>query len=268
MAVGGLFALFDDVALLMKKAAGVTGDDFAVSAGQCTGLPSQREIPVLWRITKGSLLNKTILVALLLLIEYFAPVLATVLLVAGACYIGFEAGEKLLGWMGVGHEEEAEAEVCKSEDELVKGALRTDMVLSAEIMIISLAAAAGHSFEYKALLLAVVGVAVTFIIYGIVTLLVRLDDMGFALMKSDKGWVQNVGKGMTHAAPKIMVTLGVLGTWAIFMVVGGIFRHVFHMINETLPFLHSIPELVGDIGVGIVAGLVLVGLHSIIPKKH
>ena len=95
MAVGGLFALFDDIAILMKKAAAVTGDDLAVSAGQCHGLPAHREIPVLWKITKGSLLNKAILVVLLLLIDYFVPFLATILLVLGACYIAYEAGEKV-----------------------------------------------------------------------------------------------------------------------------------------------------------------------------
>jgi predicted DNA repair protein MutK len=263
MAVGGLFALFDDIALLMKKAAGVTGDDFAVSAGQCHGLPPHREIPVLWRITKGSLLNKAILVGLLLLIDYFMPVLALVLLVSGACYIAFEAGEKVVGWMGLGEHEEAHETSPKTEEELVKGALRTDMVLSAEIMIISLAAAGEASFEYKALLLVLVGFFVTLIIYGIVTLLVRLDDMGFALMRSPTAFVQHIGKGMTHAAPKIMEALGVGGTIAIFMVAGGIFRHTLPFVHEYSAFLHVLPEIFADIAVGFVISLVLVGFIQI-----
>lgn len=267
MAVGGLFALFDDIALLMKKAAGVTGDDFAVSAGQCHGLPAHREIPVLWRITKGSLLNKAILVVLLLLIEWFAPVLATVMLVVGGCYIAFEAGEKLAAWLGMHDDEHDEVLVDKTEDELVKGALRTDMVLSAEIMIISLAAAGQVSFEYKALLLTVVGFLVTFIIYGIVTLLVRLDDMGVALMRSSTSWVKRLGIEMTYAAPKIMHALGVIGTWAIFMVVGGIFRHVFHDLNHNIPFIMMIPEILGDVVVGLGVGMLLVCLHKALVKK-
>lgn len=268
MAVGGLFALFDDIALLMKKAAGVTGDDFAVSAGQCHGLPAHREIPVLWRITKGSLLNKALLVIVLLIIEWFAPVLATVLLVAGGCYIAYEAGEKVLGWMGVGDHEDAHEVGEKTEDELVKGALRTDMVLSAEIMIISLAAAGNASFEYKALLLTIMGAAVTFIIYGIVTLLVRLDDMGLALMRSGNMMVSTLGSGMAHAAPKIMQALGIGGTVAIFMVVGGIFRHVFHGINTAVFDLAIMPEIVGDILVGFIAGIILAGSHALVARKH
>lgn len=267
MAVGGLFALFDDIALLMKKAMGVTGDDFAVSAGQCHGLPAHREIPVLWKITKGSLLNKAILVGVLLLIEYFVPILALVLLVLGACYIAFEAGEKLLGWCGIGEHEASHETSPKTEDELIKGALRTDMVLSAEIMIISLAAANGMDFEYKALLLAAVGVIVTFVIYGFVTLLVRMDDMGLALMKSPNTFVSGFGRGMATAAPKIMDALGVGGTIAIFMVAGGIFRHTIPLIHEYSEFLSVIPELFGDIVVGAFGGLVIVGFITLLDRK-
>ena len=265
MAVGGLFALFDDIALLMKKAMGVTGDDFAVSAGQCHGLPAHREIPVLWKITKGSLLNKAILVVLLLLIDYFVPLVAVILLVLGACYIAFEAGEKVLGWCGIGEHEEAHETSPKTEEELIKGALRTDMVLSGEIMIISLAAATGMDFEYKAVLLAAVGVVVTFVIYGMVTLLVRLDDMGLALMKSPNAFVAGFGRGMASAAPKIMDALAIGGTIAIFMVAGGIFRHVLH-VEDHLEFLEYVPEIIGDVMIGGVGGLIIVALVTAYDK--
>ncbi len=267
MAVGGLFALFDDIALLMKKAAGVTGDDLAVSAGQCHGLPAHREIPALWKITKGSLINKTALVVVLLAIDYFLPVLATVLLILGACYIALEAGEKVFEWVGLGEHEEAHEVSPQSEDQMVKGALRTDIVLSAEIMIIALTSIpAGATIGYKALTLAIVGFLITIVVYGFVTLLVRLDDMGLHLMKSPRPLVSSFGKGMATAAPTIMTGIGTIGTVAIFMVAGGIYRHTFHAVNEHITVLAALPELVGDIGVGLVAGVVLAGVVTLYHK--
>ena len=174
----GLFALFDDIAAIMddvaamgklavKKSAGVTGDDFAVSAGQCSGLPASREIPVLWKITKGSLINKAILTVVLLLISYFAPVLAIVMLFLGACYIAFEGAEKVFEYYGLiqAHDEDTGRDGVISEDDKVKSALRTDMVLSAEIMIIALAATGAAPLLIKAAVLAAVGVVITFLAY-------------------------------------------------------------------------------------------------------
>lgn len=266
MAVGGLFALFDDIALLMKKAAGVTGDDLAVSAGQCHGLPAHREIPALWRITKGSLVNKAALVVILLAIDYFLPALATVLLILGACYIAFEAGEKVFDWLGIG-EPEGEHEVnTQTEDQMVKGALRTDIVLSAEIMIISLTSIpAGATLEYKALTLSIVAILITLIVYGFVTFLVRMDDMGLALMKSPRAFVSGFGKGMATAAPTMMQWIGVIGTIAIFMVAGGIYRHTFHL-DSFVGVLTALPEIIGDMSVGFVAGVVLAGVVTIYHK--
>lgn len=266
MAVGGLFALFDDIALLMKKAAGVTGDDLAVSAGQCHGLPAHREIPALWRITKGSLINKAALVVILLLIDYFLPILATIMLILGACYIAFEAGEKVFEWVGLGEHEEAHEVSAQTEDQMVKGALRTDIVLSAEIMIISLTSLpAGATIGYKALSLSIVAFLITIVVYGFVTLLVRLDDMGLALMKSTNEFVRSFGKGMATAAPTLMQWIGVIGTVAIFMVAGGIYRHTFHL-DSFVGFLTALPGLVGDISVGLVAGVILAGGATVYHK--
>ena len=254
----GLFALFDDVAAIMddvavlgkvaiKKSAGVTGDDFAVSAGQCSGLPASREIPVLWKITKGSLVNKAILTVVLLLISYFAPIVAVVMLGLGACYIAYEGAEKVLEWAGVLHGHDTGHEEVLSEDDKVKSALRTDMVLSTEIMIITLAATGSAPLLTQALILVSVGIFITFLIYGIVTLLVRLDDMGLALTRSPRVWTQRIGEGMITAAPKIMRALSVIGTVAIFMVAGGIFMH-----TETV--------------VGFISGTLLVGLMTVVKK--
>ena len=241
----------------MKKAAAVTGDDLAVSAGQCHGLPAHREIPVLWKITKGSLLNKAILVVLLLLIDYFVPFLATILLVLGACYIAYEAGEKVF-YSGI---KEPEHEVNQqTEDELVKGALRTDVVLSAEIMIISLTSIASTtSFEYKAMLLSIIAIIVTVAVYGFVTLLVRLDDMGIALMKSDNSFINGFGRGMANSAPEFMKWLTIIGTLAIFVVAGGIINHVFHL--SYMPTY--VPEMISDLVSGFMLGMWLASMHAL-----
>lgn len=270
-----LFALFDDIASIMddvaamskiaiKKSAGVTGDDFAVSANQVSGIAANREIPVMWKITKGSLINKMLLLVVLLTIAYVAPVIIPGLLVLGACYLAYEGAEKVLEKLGL-HSGLESAEPVLTEEQKIKGALQTDLVLSAEIMVIALGATAGASFLTKAGVLFAVAIGITFLIYGVVTLLIRLDDMGYALIRSGK--LVQLGYVMVNAAPKIMRGLSVVGTLAMFMVSGGIFAHnvsAFHAIIEVM--IPAVGTTISEMLMGLVLGLLLVG-GTVLVKK-
>lgn len=264
-----LSAAADDIALLTSKATvktvGVAGDDLAVGAGQVAGVSPNRELPALWRITKGSALNKVWLAALLLVVGYFLPVAITVALTLGALYLAFEGGEGLLDYF---HDESGEAddEIPLTEDEKVRGAIRTDIVLSFEMLVISLAATGDAPLGYKIAVLAVVGVVMTISVYGLIGLIIRLDDMGLALARSGGGVRSRVGLAMANAAPKVLKVLGPVGMVAMFAVAGGILGHLIH-----LEIGHWALALLADIGIGIVVGLLLVGLHHLWAKvrgKH
>ena len=274
MMSASLFALFDDIASIMddvatmskiaiKKSAGVTGDDFAVSANQVSGIAANREIPVMWKITKGSLINKMLLLVVLLTIAYVAPVIIPGLLVLGACYLAYEGAEKVLEKIGLHSADEETASL--TEEQKIKGALQTDLVLSAEIMVIALGATAGASFLTKAGVLFAVAIGITFLIYGVVTLLIRLDDMGYALIRSGK--MVQLGSVMVNAAPKIMRGLSVVGTLAMFMVSGGIFAHnvsVFHAVIEVM--VPAVGTTISEMLMGLVLGLLLVGCTAFVKK--
>lgn len=264
-----LSAAADDIALLTGKAAaktaGVAGDDLAVGAGQVAGVSPNRELPALWRITKGSALNKVWLAALLLVVGYFLPVAITVALSLGALYLAFEGGEGLLDYF---HDESGEAteEIPLTEDEKVRGAIRTDIVLSFEMLVISLAATGDAPLSYKVAVLALVGAVMTVGVYGLIGLIIRLDDMGLALARSGDGFRSRLGLAMANSAPMVLKVLGPVGMVAMFAVAGGILGHLVH-----LEIAHWALALLADIGIGIVVGLVLVGLHHLWAKlrgKH
>ena len=264
-----LSAAADDIALLTGKATaktvGVAGDDLAVGAGQVAGVSPNRELPALWRITKGSALNKVWLAALLLVVGYFLPVAITVALTLGALYLAFEGGEGLLDYFHDGSGEAAD-EIPLTEDEKVRGAIRTDIVLSFEMLVISLAATGEAPLGYKIAVLALVGVVMTIGVYGLIGLIIRLDDMGLALARSGEGLRSRVGLAMANAAPKVLKVLGPVGMVAMFAVAGGILGHLVH-----LEVGHWALAVLVDIGIGIVVGLVLVGLHHLWAKlrgKH
>lgn len=264
-----LSAAADDIALLTGKAAaktaGVAGDDLAVGAGQVAGVSPNRELPALWRITKGSALNKVWLAALLLVVGYFLPVAITVALSLGALYLAFEGGEGLLDYF---HDESGEAteEIPLTEDEKVRGAIRTDIVLSFEMLVISLAATGDAPLSYKVAVLALVGAVMTVGVYGLIGLIIRLDDMGLALARSGDGFRSRLGLAMANSAPMVLKVLGPVGMVAMFAVAGGILGHLVHP-----EIAHWALALLADIGIGIVVGLVLVGLHHLWAKlrgKH
>lgn len=256
-----LAAATDDIAVLTGKAAvktaGVAGDDLAVGAGQVAGVSPNRELPALWRITKGSALNKLWLGAALLVVGYFAPVAITVALALGALYLAYEGGEGLLEYF---HDEQAggEEEIPLTEDEKVRGAIKTDMVLSFEMLVIALAASGDAPIGYKIAVLVLVGALMTVGVYGLIGLIIRLDDMGLALARSSNGFRQRLGYGMANAAPVILKVLGPVGMVAMFAVAGGILGHLVH-----LDLGHWAIGMLADIAIGIVVGLLLVGLHHL-----
>lgn len=263
---GKLTAAADDIAVLTGKAtvktAGVAGDDLAVGAGQVgAGISPNRELPALWAITKGSAFNKAWLSVVLLVVSFFAPPVITVALCLGALYLAYEGGEGLLERFHP-HSLDEEFEVL-SEGQKVKGAIRTDMVLSLEILVIALASTGEAPLVYKAAVLFLVSVVMTVGVYGLIGLIIRLDDMGLALAKSPSERRRALGKKLVAAAPAILKVLDPIGMVAMFAVAGGIFSHLVH-----IDYPHWTIGFVGDIGIGVVVGLVLAGGHSLLSRMR
>ena len=259
----------DDIAALTgkatAKAGGVAGDDLAVGAGQVgVGISPNRELPALWRIIKGSALNKAGLSVLLLVISAVAPLIVTILLCLGALYLAYEGGEGLLeNYHASG--EEGEAEEMLDEDQKVKRAIATDLVLSLEILVIALAAIGDVPMEHKVVALTCVSIIMTLGVYGLIGLIIRLDDMGLALAKTDVAWKRQMGVKMVNAAPVILKALEPIGMVAMFAVAGGILAHQVH-----LEMSHWMLGLAVDTVVGVVVGLLLAGGHHYINhlRKH
>ena len=266
MAAGSLLTLLDDIAsilddvsILTKKAAaktaGVLGDDLALNAQQVSGVVSKRELPVVWAVAKGSSVNKLILVPLALLIGAFAPWAITPLLMIGGLYLCFEGVEKLhhafLHRAKKSSEEAGKviaelaatspAEKVETEAEKIKGAVRTDFVLSAEIIAITLGTVAGQDFMRQVLVLSSIAIIMTVGVYGLVAGIVKLDDAGLYLTQRPGKIFQSLGRGILWAAPFLMKSLSILGTAAMFLVGGGILTH-------GIPWLHHAIETVAKSG--------------------
>lgn len=273
MAGSSLLTLIDDIASLLddvslmtkmaaKKTAGVLGDDLALNAQQVSGVKADREIPVVWKVAKGSFINKAILVPLALLISAFAPWAITPLLMVGGAYLCYEGFEKVYHSLmhRKGAEAEKTAELDTSEDAAVyeqrkiKGAIRTDFVLSAEIIAITLGTVAGATFSQQVIVLCGIAIVMTVGVYGIVAGIVKLDDLGFYLARKRSTVVQSIGRGIVSAAPYLMKTLSVVGTLAMFMVGGGILTHglppVHHLFTDWASYSTVVPG-VGEILGGV-----------------
>ncbi|WP_447878264.1 DUF808 domain-containing protein [Serratia fonticola] len=271
MAGSSLLTLIDDIASLLddvslmtkmaaKKTAGVLGDDLALNAQQVSGVKADREIPVVWKVAKGSFINKTILVPLALLISAFAPWAITPLLMVGGAYLCYEGFEKVYHSLThrKGAEAEEKAELDTSEDVAVyeqrkiKGAIRTDFVLSAEIIAITLGTVAGATFSQQVIVLCGIAIVMTVGVYGIVAGIVKLDDLGFYLARKSSALAQSLGRGIVSAAPYLMKTLSVVGTLAMFIVGGGILTHglppVHHLFTDWASYSMVVP------GVGAILG--------------
>jgi len=257
--------VLDDVAVLTKvaakKTAGVLGDDLALNAQQVTGVTADRELPVVWAVAKGSFVNKAILVPVALLISVFAPWLITPLLMVGGAYLCFEGFEKLAHkFLHSAEEDEAHradlaqaladpaVDLVAFERDKIKGAIRTDFILSGEIIAITLGAVAGATFMTQFAVLAGVAVVMTAGVYGAVAGIVKLDDLGLYLVRTGRGVSQVIGEGLLKAAPVLMRVLSVVGTAAMFLVGGGILTH-------GLPAAHHLIEDWTGRATGAIGGL-------------
>ncbi|MBP2615942.1 DUF808 family protein [Chryseobacterium jejuense] len=290
----GFFAILDDIAALMddvavtskiatQKTAGILGDDLAVNAEKATGFLSSRELPVLWAITKGSFINKLIILPIAFLLNWLYKPAIEMILILGGLYLAFEGVEKIIEFLfhrsKKGHEvveeskEDEDSEV--SEKAKINSAIRTDFILSIEIVIIALGTVIqeNHPLITQILTVTFVSFIATVGVYGIVALIVRMDDAGFKLIKksNDKGFFSTLGHLLVKALPIIIKILGVVGTIALILVSGGIFAHNIHYLHELLP---TWPDILKEFTFGMVGGLAAVlvftagkAIYSLATKK-
>ncbi|MEW4447760.1 DUF808 domain-containing protein [Qipengyuania sp. JC766] len=309
---GGLTALLDDVAAIARvaaagvddigvaasragtKTAGVVIDDAAVTPSYVTGLSPARELPIIWSITKGSLKNKLIfLLPGAVLLSEFLPVAVVFILMLGGLYLSYEGAEKVMEKLGgEKHGKTVDDPIedpAKFEKERISGAIRTDLILSAEIMAITLNEVTAETFWIRAGVLAVVGVLVTVFVYGAVALIVKMDDVGLALSKRESSFSQTVGRGLVNGMPHLLTVLSVVGTVAMLWVGGGILLHGthelgFHALYDASHGLEmAVQNTTGSLGgflgwatyaavsavVGLVVGAVIVFvLHKVLKVGH
>lgn len=279
----GIFAILDDIAALMddvavaskiatQKTAGILGDDLAVNAEKATGFLASREIPVLWAITKGSLINKLIIVPIALLLNIFFPVAIKFILILGGCYLAYEGVEKIIEYLfhrqKKGHEviqEETEDTSKDAEKTKVKSAITTDFILSVEIVIIALGTVLDQPLPIQILSVCVVALVATVGVYGIVALIVRIDDAGYKLISksNDKGFLSTIGHLLVKALPIIIRILAVVGTIALILVSGGIFVHNIDYFHHFLP---SVPSTIKELGLGLIVGFIAVAVMTLAKK--
>lgn len=299
MAGASLLTLLDDIATVLddvalmskvaaKKTAGVLGDDLALNAQQVSGVSAEREIPVVWAVAKGSFKNKLILVPAALLISAFIPWLIMPLLVIGGLFLCFEGAEKILEKLfphAHQHDEKEEdtsngESIEEYEKRKVSGAIRTDFILSAEIIVIALGTVTGTSILTQILVVSLIAVVMTIGVYGLVAGIVKLDDLGFYLQRTSNGSIikTRLGNGLVAFAPKLMKMLAVVGTAAMFLVGGGIVVHnvpaIHHLIEPIIMDFRGhtiatavVPTLLNGV-IGILAGLIVVAVWTAIGKMR
>ena len=284
----GFFAILDDIAALMddvavtakiatRKTAGILGDDLAVNAEKATGFLSSRELPVLWAITKGSFINKIIIVPIALLLNVFFPIAIKFILILGGLYLAYEGAEKIVEFLF--HREKKGHEVIKEikedadlEKTKIKSAVTTDFILSVEIVIIALGSVLDQNLTLQILTVSVVALLATVGVYGIVALIVRMDDAGLSLIKRSPngGFLFMLGTLLVKSLPVIIKILAFVGTIALLLVAGGIFVHNIDFLHHFLP---NLPATIKELGIGLVVGMLVVGIVLIVKmafgkKKH
>ncbi|WP_145859602.1 DUF808 domain-containing protein [Pedobacter suwonensis] len=278
----GFFAILDDIGALMddvavtakvaaKKTAGILGDDLAVNAEKSTGFLSSRELPVLWAITKGSLVNKLIIVPIALLLNFFFPVAIKMILVLGGLYLAYEGVEKVVEYFF--HRSKpahVEAKEIIQNDETaekakIRSAIITDFILSIEIVIIALGSVLDETLTVQILTVSLIALLATIGVYGIVALIVRMDDAGYRLVKAsgDKGILSSVGKTLVKSLPIIIKILSIVGTVALILVSGGIFAHNIAFMHHIFP---SFPSILREFAFGLIIGLASVLVVMAIKK--
>ena len=284
----GFFALLDDISVLMddvvvmskisaKKTAGILGDDLAVNAEKASGFVSSRELPVLWAITKGSIYNKLIILPFAFLLSAFLPSVITIILILGGLYLAYEGVEKIYEYafphksvfVDASSKTMSDSEITALEKKKIKSAILTDFILSVEIIIIALGTVMDQSLTIQIAVVSIISIIATAGVYGIVALIVRMDDFGLKLIQMSKGQKNSfhlIGITLVNALPVVIKSLSVIGTIALLLVSGGIF---IHNIDAFHHLLESFPGVLRDLSFGLIAGvlaLLLVKLFKLILK--
>ena len=267
----GFFALLDDLALIMddvaamtkvagKKTAGILGDDLAVNAEKAVGFPASRELPVLWAITKGSFLNKLIILPLAFLLSAFAGWLIQPILIAGGVYRAYAGVEKVVHMVRPQHQDGHSVSERPDEKTRIRSAVLVDFILSVEIIIIALSQVVDADLIVQVLVVSIIALVATVGVYGLVAFIVRMDDVGLALAVREEVWAQSLGRGMVLALPILIRIIGHIGTVALLLVAGGIFHH----IDAVHHLFHGWPGLLVDGLLGlVVGGLAVLGAAGI-----
>lgn len=281
----GFFALLDDIAAIMddvavmskiaaKKTAGILGDDLAVNAEKASGFISSRELPVLWAIAKGSLINKVIILPIAFLLSAFFPVAVIIILVLGGLYLAYEGAEKIYEYF-FPHEQSkieislqplTEEQILTIEKEKIKSAIVTDFILSVEIVIIALGTVIGKPILSQIMVVSLIAIIATAGVYGIVALIVRMDNLGYkliALNSKERSFSKTIGNILVQALPKVIKSLSVIGTIALILVAGGIFVHNIDFLHHVLP---QLPSILKEFFIGFLIGLLVLGIVSLFKK--
>lgn len=282
----GFFVLLDDIAAIMddvavmskvaaKKTAGILGDDLAVNAEKASGFASSRELPVLWAISKGSLLNKIIILPIAFLLSAFFPIAINIILVLGGLFLAYEAAEKIYEYFfpheheeseGITDEVFTEEEILELEKGKVKSAILTDFILSVEIVIIALGTVIGKPLLSQIITVSIIALIATIGVYGIVALIVRMDEVGFKMIqhsKKEKSFLKTVGNILVQALPFVIKALTVIGTIALLSVAGGIFVHKIEYFHHLVP---NVPSIIKEFVIAFIAGFVVLGIINLFKK--
>lgn len=273
----GFFALLDDIAALMddvavmskvaaKKTAGILGDDLAVNAEKASGFVSSRELPVLWAITKGSFLNKLIILPIAFLLTAFIPWLINIILILGGLYLAYEGAEKIFEFFFPHEpvnkvellEELSEEEILALEKTKIKSAIVTDFILSVEIIIIALGTVIEQDLWTQIMVVTVIAIIATVGVYGIVALIVRMDEAGYKMIQWSKGKKNinfHIGTLLVKALPRVIQFLAIVGTLALLFVSGGIFLHQIPFVHHYVDFM---PSWIAEFLLGLIVGMVCV----------
>ena len=281
----GFFALLDDIAAIMddvavmsklaaKKTAGILGDDLAVNAEKASGFISSRELPVLWAIAKGSFINKVIILPIAFLLSAFLPVAVIIILVLGGLYLAYEGAEKIYEYFfphehakhEILMEPMTEEQILAFEKGKIKSAIVTDFILSVEIVIIALGTVIGKPISSQILVVSIIAIIATVGVYGIVALIVRMDEAGLKLIQlssKEKSFTKTIGNIMVQSLPKVIKILSVIGKIALILVAGGIFVHNIDFLHHILP---QLPSIATEFIIGLLIGGIVLGIVTLFKK--
>ena len=281
----GFFALLDDIAAIMddvavmskiaaKKTAGILGDDLAVNAEKASGFISSRELPVLWAIAKGSFINKLIILPIAFLLSAFFPLAIIIILVLGGLFLAYEGAEKIYEYLFPHPHSTAEstmesfteAEILAFEKEKIKSAIVTDFILSVEIVIIALGTVIEETLLSQIIVVSIIAIVATVGVYGIVALIVRMDELGLKLIEisaKERSITKFIGNILVQALPKVIKALTVIGTIALILVAGGIFVHNINFLHHLFP---QLPSILKEFCFGLIIGFIVLGIVNLFKK--